>query len=341
MGYLQNLVLSKIKELGKTAPEFFGVGPIDLALWQSGEAEISVSAVEKVFNPEDFFKERSEEARWEGKQVCVLLPWYKTTNPVTAFSIMSMLDRAKMAVMLNFGDAFIAHTRNTLAENFLRSSMEWSLTVDDDMVLPCGNAKWFNSLTGMNLPEKFAGMHTVNRLLSHGKTVVGALYFGRWKHGKPVYAEGASLASEETYARRGPHDVCKPTKWVGTGCMLIHRSVFLDIEDRFPHLARNAEGKFGHWFTSSEHDLRQASKSALEILNDGAASEASRLAKATKMLEEANTRSRYHSSLGMGEDVAFCVRATQAGHQPHVDMGLVCGHMGNQIFGPRKLDFEK
>ncbi len=340
MSYLRGLVLAKIKELGEGASEFFGVGPIELAGWQQ-DRDIPVSAVEKVFVPETFFKSKIEEARWEGKQVCILLPWYKSTNPVTAFSIMSMLDRTKMAVMLNFGDAFIAHTRNTLAENFLKSTMEWSLSIDDDMVLPCGNAGWFNSLTGMNLPEQFAGLHTVNRLLSHGKSLVGALYFGRWKHGKPVYAEGASQSAEEAYARRGPHDICKPTKWVGTGCMLIHRKVFLDVEGRFPHLARNADGKFGHWFTSSEHDLRQAARDALDILNDGGVSETARLAKVTKLLEESQTRSKYHSSLGMGEDVAFCVRATQAGHQPHVDMGLVCGHMGSHVFGPQKVGFVK
>ena len=341
MSFLQKLVINKIKELGEGAPDFFGVGVETVIAWERGTLGIPVDAVEKIIDTENFFKSKVEEARWEGKKVCILLPWYKSTSPVTAFSIMSMLDRTKMAVMLNFGDAFIAHTRNTLAENFLRSNMEWSLTVDDDMVLPCGNAAWFNSLTGLNLPEQFAGMHAVNRLLSHGKTLVGALYFGRWKSGKPVYAEGSSSKTEEAYARSGPHNVCKPTKWVGTGCMLIHRSVFLDIEDRFPHLARNQEGKFGHWFTSSEHDLRQASREALEVLNDETVSESARLAKVTKFLEEAQNRSRFHSSLGMGEDVAFCVRATQAGHQPHVDMGLVCGHMGNFVFGNRRVDFVK
>jgi hypothetical protein len=38
--------------------------------------------------------------------------------------------------------------------------------------------------------------------------------------------------------------------------------------------------------------------------------------------------------LGSGEDVSFCLRAAAAGHQPHVDMGLVCGHIGYQCFGP-------
>ena len=35
----------------------------------------------------------------------------------------------------------------------------------------------------------------------------------------------------------------------------------------------------------------------------------------------------------MGEDVTFCIRAAAAGHQPHVDLGLICGHQGSKIYG--------
>ncbi len=337
MSFLTDLVVQKIRSFDsqEAAADFFKASIEEIEDWNQ-EMRIPVSALEKVFNPDQIRLPCSEEALWKGKQVCILLPWYKSTNPVTAFSIMSMLDRAKMAVMLNFGDAFIAHTRNTLAEKFLQSNLEWALTVDDDMILPCGNAAWFNSFTGFKFPERFAGLHTVNRLLSHEKTLVGALYFGRWKRGKPVYAEG-NQPNEEAFARRGPHDVCKPTKWVGTGCMLIHRTVFLDIEKNFPHLARDNKGNRGHWFTSSEHDLREASRKSLLILQDQTATEQSRILMAEELLRKAQDRSRFNSGLGMGEDVQFCVRATQSGHHPHVDLGLVCGHMGNCIFGPKQI----
>lgn len=240
-----------------------------------------------------------------------------------AFSVMSLIDRTRTAAMLDFGDAFIVHSRNKLAAGFLRTGIEWCLTIDDDMVVPFGNAPLFNSFTGFRLSERFAGLNVIDRLLSHGKSLVGGLYFSRWRNGKAVYGEGGD-AQELTYARQGPHDVCKPTRWVGTGCMLIHRSVFLDIEKTFPHLARGADGKGGQWFTSSEHDLRAAAELAIkyEDPSDGIAE-----------IEKALNKSQRHSSMGMGEDVQFCVRAAQAGHQPHVDMGCLCGHIGSYCYG--------
>lgn len=272
---------------------------------------------------------------YAGRKLALLLPWYKSTNPLTAFSIFSVLDRTKMSVLLNFGDAFVAHTRNKLACAFLKTGLEWSLSIDDDMIIPCGNSRWFNSHTGFNLPDKFAGLNTVTRLLSHRKTLVGALYFGRWKNGRAIYGEGFSRGKEEAYARGAPYDICKPTRWVGSGCTLIHRSVFLDIEKEFPHLARDSAGEHGHWFTSSEHDLKDSVRAAAELLADPNMPQDVRIDEAKKLLADAENLSARNSSLGMGEDVTFCVRAAQAGHQPHVDMGLICGHIGHHVFGPR------
>jgi hypothetical protein len=243
-----------------------------------------------------------------------------------AFSVMSLLGRAKTAQtasMLDFGDAFIVHSRNKLADQFLRTKMEWMLTIDDDMVVPFGNAQLFNSFTHFNLPERFAGLHVIDRLLSHGKTLVGALYIGRWEHGKAMYGEGCD-PQELKYAKSGPHDVCKPTRWVGTGCKLIHRSVFEDIEKKFPHLARGANGLGGQWFTSSEHDLRAAVEKAIAMADPAAA---------MRYISDALTVSKRNSSMGMGEDVQFCIRATQAGHQAHVDLGCLCGHIGSYCYG--------
>jgi len=329
MSFLQKLVLDKVRGFPthREAADFFNEPMEEIEGWETG-APIPISAAEKVFDVGSLVLDSKLQ---EGRRVAILLPWYKSTNPVTAFSVMSLLDRTKMSVMLNFGDAFIAHTRNTLAECFLKSPAEWAVTIDDDMVLPCGKAEWFNSFTRFNLPEKFSGRNAVTRLLSHGKTLVGALYFGRWAHGKPVYAEGMSDKAEEAWARREPQDICKPTKWVGTGCMLIHRSVLLDIEREFPNLARNPQGSKGQWFTSSEHDLREATTEALAILGDAAVSEDVRIRSAQVLIQGAQKRA---PSLGVGEDVIFCRRALQAGHQPYVDCGLICGHMGNHIYGP-------
>lgn len=274
-----------------------------------------------------------------GKEVVIALPWYKSSNPLTAFSVMGLIDRTRTAIMLNFGDAFIVHTRNTLADLFLQSGLEWMLTIDDDMVVPFGNGRWFNNYTGFQVPEPFCNFHALDRLLSHKKTLVGGLYFGRWRHGAAMFAEGMRDKTVQQALRKGPKDEIRPTRWVGTGCMLVHRSVFLDIETRFPHLARSREGgqRGGQWFTSSEHELGAVVRDALSLLEDKRTPtgwDHETVWKVYAALHAGQARSKQNSGLGMGEDVQFCIRAQQAGHQPYVDLGLVCGHVGQEVYGP-------
>jgi hypothetical protein len=225
----------------------------------------------------------------------------------------------------------VAHSRNTQADMFLESPCEWMLTIDDDMLIPFGDAAWYKSQTGFNFAEKFLGLNALDRLMSHGKTLVGALYFGRHAFGPPVYNEGANPA-EAKFARSGPHDLIKPCRWVGTGCMLIHRRVFEDIEKKFPRLARNGK-KGGQWFTSTE----ASSISQIEALL--ASVQGVNMTGETAYtlyhgLNDVIAKSKFENPLGVGEDVSFCLRATAAGHTPHVDMGLVCGHIGYTVFGP-------
>jgi hypothetical protein len=264
----------------------------------------------------------------------IVLPWMKQTNPMTAFCVMQLSDKRRTSSMLNFGDAFVSHSRNTCADLFLQSNMDWMLTIDDDMLVPFGNATWFNAHSGFNLPEPFASLHAIDRLLSHGKTLVGGLYFGRHARGaKPVFNEGAANKVAEDDARNVPRDELRPTKWVGTGCMLIHRSVYEDIEKRFPLLARGPNKRGGHWFSSSEHTAMDYIDRTQKMLADGPMT-GEKAAKAYEMLVRATSEAKAHSTLGMGEDVQFCTRAREAGHQPYVDFGLVLGHIGHCVYGP-------
>ena len=260
-------------------------------------------------------------------RVLIALPWYRAAHPLTTVALLTLFNRERMGVVISFGDAFIAHARNKLATKFLASSFEWLLMLDDDMVPPCGNAEWFNQNTGLDLPEWAAGLNTVDRLTSHGKTLVGATYFGRSPDRPPVFAEGAQRREE--ILRTGPRDEVVPTKWVGTGCLMIHRTVFEDVERAFPHLSRESNRGTGQWFTSSEHDLHTAVSTALTQLESA---DPVVLSDISAGLAAGLRRTSIHSSLGMGEDVQFCVRATQSGHQPHVDLGLWNGHFGPACF---------
>lgn len=271
---------------------------------------------------------------YEGKKVAFLFPWYKTSNPRTVFALMALLDRTKMSVLLDFGDAFIAHSRNKLVDNFLKTGVEWACFCDDDMVPPFGNAKLWRSFTGFSdIPDKFAGLNSVDRLLASGKTLIGALYFGRWSSGKPVYCEGAESKQEEEFVRRGPHDLIKPCRWVGTGFTLAHKTVFTDIEKRFPHLARNDRGVAGQWFTSSEHNSVQSVTEVLKLIEEDPNLSTDRV---REILLDGRRKSNKFSGLSVGEDVIWCHRAAQSGHQPYVDLGLLCGHIGDFSYGPKK-----
>lgn len=339
MSRLVDLVLQKIRDLGiPAAADYFGVNEALIRQWDRGSKKPSLEAVEKVFRePDAFAPARIEEAHWEGKKVVILLPWYKTTSPVTAFSVMGLIDRAKVSVILSFGDAFIAHTRNKLTTQFLSTNIEWSFWVDDDMIIPFGNAAWFNAYSGFNLPDQYARLHAINRLMGHGKSLVGGLYYGRRWGGRPVYCEGASQKEEAAMCRRGPRNEIKPTRWVGTGALLCNRQVFLDIEEKFPELKR-LNGNPGHWFSSSEHDLLSSSTECLDILADKRVTAEARVEKTHEMLHRARALSTANSRLGMGEDVQFCIRAAQCGHQPYIDLGLICGHIGSYCFGAQSCD---
>lgn len=262
-----------------------------------------------------------------GKRVLIGMPWQKVTNPLTAFCVSRLVDTRRCALTLNHGDAFVAHTRNAIVDVFLRSDLEWLLTIDDDMILPTGNAKVFRTYTGWNVPEPFASFHALDRLMSHGKTLVGALYFGRQGlNSPPVYSEGMSSKDEAAYARKGWRDQVKLTRWVGTGCMLAHRSVFEAIEKRFPTLARTAEHG-GNWFSSTEASLRTSvEKVSDELLGNLTPAGAH---KAATELISALAHAKADNPVGCGEDVAFCLRAAACGHPAHVDMGLRCGHLGS------------
>jgi hypothetical protein len=245
---------------------------------------------------------------------------------------MRLIDKTRVGIRARWGDAAVWHTRNILAEEFLRSGTEWSFWVDGDEILPTGDAKLFNALAGMRLPDEFAGLNILDRLLSHGKTVVGAVYWGRYPGSKPIYAEAMSSEREDAYARGGPYNLIKPTAWIGFGAVLVHRSVFLDIEAKYPHLARDPHtGTGGNWFSPNEQDLRRGFNTIGDIL-------AENLEPNVKL---AKLQAHHHSVLqqisrvhvGAGEDVSFCNRAASCGHVSHVDMALYCGHLGDRVYG--------
>lgn len=188
---------------------------------------------------------------WPGNRVFVAFPAYKYTNPATAWCLMAMgLDFGleKIRPHMEFGDAMIYHTRNVLAHHFLQSEAEYLFFLDDDIVCPIGRPQWFKEVCRLpdDYPDEAAGLNTLLRLVYHKQGLVGATYFERNAKGLPVN----SLRTDENYHNqiRRFHDKAIPCNWVGTGCMLIHRQVFLDIQAKFPELEGEYEDRPFNFF---------------------------------------------------------------------------------------------
>lgn len=340
--YLQRLVITRCEELGvEKAAEFFDVSIGLVRQWLAGSKTPSLAAVEKVFSlPEG----KPLEANWDGKEVFIAAPFYKSTNPLTMLSLMALWDRPKFGYRHRWGDAFIVHARNQLGTDFLNSKMPYCWWIDDDMIVPFGNAAVFNQATGMNLPEKFAGIHTPNRLRSHGKSLVGGVYFGRVKHGRALYASAFQPTPEgrleNAKAHRGPVDAIKAEDWVATGCLMHTRQVLLDMQAHFPHLAPQSPDEPFHFFTNTSDSLvksiaeiKRLTFEASQSLKGGSAEKAGEsLAEIGRLITSAETENLKHNRLQQGEDQLFCRRAKQAGHQPYVDLAVYCGHVGTNIW---------
>lgn len=230
----------------------------------------------------------SYRCEFAGRDIFVGFPCYKTTNPVTAFALIAMaLDfgKDKIRFDMSIGDAMIYHSRNKIAQKFLETDAKWLLMIDDD-IIPCiGRPAWMRSTvaSARNMQEAPLQRHVLQRLIGANKTLIGGAYFGR-QEGAPLMCSDASLTAKA----RAYQDEVAPVDWVATGCMLVHRKVFQDIEEKYEELKSPIPGGAFDYF----HPINSVT----------------------------------------GEDVSFCKRAKQAGHQPHIDLGLPVFHVGYKTY---------
>ena len=189
-----------------------------------------------------------------GRDIMVGFPCYKTTNPVTAFAMIAMaLDfgRDKIRFDMSIGDPMIYHSRNRLAEKFLATDAKYLLMIDDD-IIPCiGRPAWMKATvpSAKNVDDLPLQRHIIHRLLNSGKTLVGGAYFGRQEGAKLICSNQGLVEAARAY-----NDVIEPVDWIGTGCLLIHRSVFDDIRKKFPELkTNNPENPFDYFLPMKGH----------------------------------------------------------------------------------------
>jgi hypothetical protein len=144
-------------------------------------------------------------------------------------------------------DTMITKSRNMLAHRFLKSNCTWSLWLDGDMAAPIANSDWFKWITRAEaVPDEYTAYDVVTRMMSHGKAIVGGVYASRQAYGRlvmqpeinPRHHEDKLLCNE---IRRGTARGLAQVDWIGFGCALVHREVFLEVQRRFPDLAPHSE----------------------------------------------------------------------------------------------------
>jgi len=179
---------------------------------------------------------------WGDAKMCIGFPTSgHSTHTKTVFCLMALQAlHTKKVSFIPCENNPIGRSRNIIATQFLARPEKpaWLLFIDNDMVVPFGSGPWADEIWKKlgGVPNEFAKMDICSRLASHGKQLVGALYVGRGPTGVAQFAEAYENQSINRIAHSGPKDELKPTKWVATGAMLIHRDVFLKIAEKFPDL---------------------------------------------------------------------------------------------------------
>lgn len=227
---------------------------------------------------------------WTGRDVCLCLPIYDQVPYEFFFTVASLIMKYRDALWLNSrgSDSMIARSRNHLAKRFLETGATWSIWFDSDMCFPMGHGGIYKTITGMeNAPNQMLELNTIDRLLSWKKSIVGGCYWDRRGSGKLI------AGSRQPILHMIPKNVLQPVDFVGTGCLAVHRQVFLDIAAKFPEtMSPDSMGNECGFFTPM------------------------------------NTPQRM-----LGEDEAFAKRAADAGHTSFLDLGLLCGHVGRGVHG--------
>lgn len=249
--------IPKVKINSKIPPQ----APVPRRTKFSGDIEIDPVSP-KEFRSEPVAREDNSPEHLKdmsGAKISLLFPCFSNTNAATTWALVQTAKRygAKLRMDMESGDSMIVNSRNKLANRFVESGIEWSVWLDDDMIPQTGNPAWFRYMTFCDewadsmkvkrIPDDMLEAHFIDRLLSHGQKLVGCTYFGRQFRGRPMFDQGVNTVEGNRHARVYPNELLE-TEWVGTGCLLVHRDVYTDMQEAYPELAPTQSAPFWDFF---------------------------------------------------------------------------------------------
>lgn len=198
------------------------------------------------------------------------------------------------------------HARNLIADSFLKSSAEWLMWVDSDTLVPAG---------------------AVERMLSHGKTMVSGLYYGKNPPHPPIaYTKynGAYRPIDQDIRWEKGEIIHVDT--AGMGCCLTHRSVYEDIKNAFVPLQVPGGGIVTVHKSDIMGDIETASGPRSDEMDGKVYKGQLRLRLRTPDL--ANLRFPFFMIDHLRtEDIYFFELAERVGHKLYLDTSIECGHL--------------
>lgn len=203
------------------------------------------------------------------------LPVYGGYHPLFINSLLrlQMEQPCDMIIRPCIGDSLVARARNKLAADFLETDATHLLFLDTDLVFS---------------PEHIA------RLVGHAEPIVAGLYPKK----QPELAWVVNILPDQQPDARGLQKV----KYIGTGCLLIQREVFL-------HMIEAVDG------IAYVTDSGQVQRTEHDFFPTG------------PMFDPEQKTTRYHS-----EDWGFCRRALDLGYDVLADTRVVLKHVGDCVF---------
>ena len=284
--------------------EVCGVTPATVKSWVAKE-RWPVDALNKLlaFDPSPIHEIRPlYENAPVGTRLARLMPSNRPTDPRTFEAVMRMYEPAKMQIK-GFMFNNLNVVRNMAAAWFLSSANEWSYWNDDDVIPPYGDSKAFKELCDLpTFPDLWSGQHTLNRLLSRGKEMIGVSYVGRKRGVGPQMSMANPTAGKQDYAR-GPRDAIISRDWIGFGGTLVNRSVFEKIIKACPEIELPKDSQLrNHPTLGYQYGFFDALSPSVP-----------------------------------GDDISFCARARKAGVEIFADLSLMAGHVGTKVYNYEDL----
>lgn len=230
-----------------------------------------------------------------GKKLAILMPLIGPAEPKCMDALIKLYDPREMTFRrLAFNNLSVA--RNALAAWALREGFEWLYWRDGDMVEPCGDPAFFKEAAELpQMPDVFAGLHTIFRLLHHKKTLASVAYVSRSMSAIPQF--GGDPQANRIEMRRGPQNRIIERPTCGFGGMLTHRSVF--------------------------EDIARTQGDEIRVKKDGA------------MFKRWNYEYAFFHPIDVetpADDFPFVIRAAKAGHKCYVDLAVQAAHIGDRAY---------